>query len=136
MFWSTCDSPFCLYLFAPCGASVPTGIRSHLLIHATQKAHCCRPFTALGMAVRLSALRTPARQETLKTLCAVLIPQKTQLLPMLDHQQRFSWDFGRAVGTFPHGVPLQASYDFFPLMSLGKAHRGSRLRSPVITVWL
>ncbi|QUB55291.1 hypothetical protein [Prevotella nigrescens] len=73
-----------------------------------------RKYTVAVLSLRLEWLcdfppcGTPAPQETLKTVCAVLIPRKTQLLPMPEHQQRFSWDFGRAVRTVSHGVPLQA----------------------------
>lgn len=33
--------------FAPCGASVPTGISLHIVIHAMQKAYCRHTFTTL-----------------------------------------------------------------------------------------
>ena len=31
--------------FAPCGASVPTGISLHIVIHAMRKAYCRHTFT-------------------------------------------------------------------------------------------
>ena len=50
--------------------------------------------SALNVRAILSVLRHTCSTKNLKTVCAVLIPRKTQLLLMLDHQQSFSWGFG------------------------------------------
>ena len=116
--------------------AIPTGISLHIVIHAMRKAYCRHPFTTLRMRMcDFLPCGTPAPQETLKTVCAVLIPRKTRLPLILNHQQSFSCDFGRAVRSMSYCGALSGNPYLFPYVCT-LCLMYVCVYTPVVTVWI